>query len=379
MDKNSLVINGIILFYLLQRLSEVLISRNNEEWLRENCQAVETNPNEGKLMKVFHSLWFVALIIEANIKKSFQPDAFSLVIYFVLLCCLIVRIHTMEKLKRNWTVKVLDIKNHIISTEGLFKYVRHPNYFIVILELIFIPLLVKAYFTMVLFTLVNFYIQGKRIQLEEKVLMKHDKYRLYFSGKKRFIPFVFSLALLIAHSLNAAEMKRQFSNYAEAKKADEYIRFDSESKKMGFLTTGFDGFALSFKVSYELEKLKVKNLKVTVPAKDLDTDNDGRNKKMLNSILEAGSYPEITADLIDDLNLSEGEQKTNMAFTVKGKRIVKPVNLIIRHQSDGIQVNGRTTLKLTEAGLPDPSIMIAKVRDDFDLSFSVLFKKQSDQ
>lgn len=66
-----------------------------------------------------------------------------------------------------------------------------------------------------------------------------------------------------------------------------------------------------------------------------------------------------------------------MFFQIKGKRIAKKVHFKILDTSPGHHlISGQTTIKLSELDLPDPSIAIAKVRDDFDLSFSFVLSEQ---
>lgn len=374
MNKEFYLLNGILLFYILQRLSELVISKSNEKWLKEKYGALEVDPAETLRMKVFHSFWFVSLIIEANIKKSFQPDIVSLFCYMVLVVCLTVRIHTMEKLKRFWIVKVMMIEGQTITTNGLFQYIRHPNYLIVILELLFIPFLVKAYFTMVIFTVANIYIQWGRIKLEEETLMKNNEYRKNFMDKKRFVPYIFSF-LLMCGSLPAAEISKVYSNFHEASASEDYIRFSSESTKMGIVTTPFTGFARRFSINYELKDSLIEKLLVTVDVKEMDTDNTSRNDKMINTILDSVHSPKIIAELNKPVILKEGEQICTMIFSIKDKKVMKPVKFTLLRGEDGIRITGSTSLKLSEADLPDPSIFIAKVRDEFEISFSVSIPK----
>ena len=377
MSKDIILINGIILFYLLQRLSELFISKGNERWLSEHFSAVEVDPADSFRMRLFHSFWFLSLAIEANLVRSFQPMYLSMVIYLLLILCLAVRLHTMEKLDRFWTIKVFEFESPLISTNGLFSYVRHPNYFIVIIELLLIPLLLRAYLTMIIFSIGNFYILKKRIELEERSLMKHSNYKQFFSQKKRFIPYLFSFLILIVSTGNTTEVLRKFNNYSESKKSSEFIRFSSESTKLGFITTEFDGYARQFKLNYDIDKKIVKNIKATIEVKELDTDNGSRNEKMIQTILNAATYPIITAEVLNPVSLIEGNQATEMFFQIKGKRIAKKVHFKILNTSPGHHlISGQTTIKLSELDLPDPSIAIAKVRDDFDLSFSFVLSEQ---
>ncbi|WP_185903108.1 isoprenylcysteine carboxylmethyltransferase family protein [Bacteriovorax stolpii] len=371
MTKPILIMNGIILFYLIQRLSEVFISKTNEKWLYLHHHALEVDKKESAQMRVFHSLWFVSLILEANLKQELQQPLYALIIYCILGLCLIIRLHSMEKLKAFWTIKVLSLENPVISTSGLYQYVRHPNYFIVMIELLCIPLLFKAYWTMGIFSFINFFILARRIKAEESSLMKHSAYRIHFEEKKRFIPFIFMLCLAVL-PLHAKEKVFQTPNYNEAKKNESFLKFQSTSTKLGLISTNFDGYAKDFKINYQLEQDHLKDLEVSVAVKSLDTDVGSRDDKMHNQIMDAEKYPELKASYTGPVELTEGTQTINMIFTIKDKKVSRPVTFTVSKKDSKILVNGSAKLGLQEMGLPDPSIMIAKVRDLFDIEFNVV-------
>ncbi|MBY0414745.1 MAG: YceI family protein [Bdellovibrionales bacterium] len=363
--------NGIIIFYIFQRVSELIISKKNEAWLVANCGAIEADPKESMRMKLFHSTWFLCLIIESNLKTA-NFNVFSLIIGMGLICCLLVRFYTIRKLKQFWSVKIYKMKNQVITTEGLYRFLRHPNYSIVILELFLIPLLFKTYITLVIFSLLNLIVLANRIKLEEGTLMKQSDYEKKFLGIKRLVPFIFSLSLLFSFEAISSELNFNYKNYNEAHKANSFVKFESISTKLGFISSTFDGYALSIKISYDLVGDQVQKLEVIIPVKSLDTDNGSRNEKMWDDILEASKFPEIHSKITAPLTLSEGEKTVDMLIQIKGKEITRPVKLTVAKKDGKFHVSGSTTLGLKEANIPDPSIAIATVRDSFDLKFDVL-------
>lgn len=362
MTKQILILNGIIVFYILQRISEMVISNENEKWLIKHCQAVEVNPKESLRMKLFHVMWFIALIIESNFKREFQPAGISLIIYSLLALGMGVRLHTMEKLRQFWTLKVMSMKNQIISTDGLYKYMRHPNYLVVMLEFVCLPLLFKAYFTMVIFSILNIFILSRRITLEERTLMKQSNYRELFM-------FLFTV---ISFSINAGEVNYQFKNYDEAKKSPSYIKFESTSTKFGFIKTGFDGYVKDVKINYDFSGEQLMHLDATIAAKSLDTDLSSRNEKMFNEILETEKFPNIQISIPEKILLTPGEHTTDIIFTIKGNKVKKPATFTVEKSAGRFVITGVSSLGLKEVGLPDPSIAIARVRDLFDLKFKII-------
>ena len=374
MTKDILVMNGLILFYVIQRISEMFISKSNEEWLKSHHLAVEIDKKESMQMRLFHIGWFIALMTEANIRQSLQSPELSLVIYLMLAFCLVVRLHSINKLKHFWTIKVLSMKSPTIVTDGLYQYVRHPNYFIVIIELLLIPLLFKAYWTMTLFSLANLYILSRRIRAEENAMMGHTDYQAHFINKKRFLPYIFMLFFTI-FPLHAYEMNIHASSYEEAKNNQNFLKFQSTSTKLGLITTSFDGYAKNFKVSYDEKGEVLSGLEVNLFVKSFDTDIKLRDEKIHTTIMEAEKFPILKAIFSGPIHLMPGDQNINMTFTIKDKNITRPVALHFIQKEGKWLITGKTQIGLQEMGLPDPSIAIAKVRDLFDIEFSLLLEK----
>lgn len=82
-------------------------------------------------------------------------------------------------------------KTDSIVTEGIYSYIRHPNYLVVILEIIGLSLFHSAFYSFIIFSIANFIILFYRIRTEEKALFRNPAYATHFSSKKRFIPGIF--------------------------------------------------------------------------------------------------------------------------------------------------------------------------------------------
>lgn len=191
MQKEFIYLYGIIFFYIIQRVSELWINRQNEIVLFEEYGATELAPSDSKRMRLFHSSWFLALLLEVSLHGKLLTGNFEIIIFLILIACQIIRFHTINVLGIFWTIKVYHIPNRPIINEGLFRFVLHPNYLVVILELLFVPLLIGAPITMIIFSIGNIYIMKKRIELEEKELLTNSKYKTMHMKQKRFIPYIF--------------------------------------------------------------------------------------------------------------------------------------------------------------------------------------------
>jgi len=78
-----------------------------------------------------------------------------------------------------------------IVTTGPFRFVRHPNYSGVVLEVITLPLIYSAWITAVAAALGYCYALSRRVPAEEKVLMANPEYRAAMGHKPRFLPGLF--------------------------------------------------------------------------------------------------------------------------------------------------------------------------------------------
>ncbi len=370
MTVNVFILNGIILFYIIQRISEIFLSKKNEKWLRENLNAIEVNPKESLRMRVFHTLWFIALITEANIKREFHSPLVTSIIGLLLILGLIVRFSSMRELKQFWTIKIFSMKGQEVKKGGFYRYLRHPNYLVVIVEFILIPLLFKAYLTMILFSILNLFVLKERIKLEEDTIMSQTNYTALFAKKKRLIPFLLTL-LLSVHTAKATEVSSHHKDFNEAKKSESFIKFGSTSTKLGMITSTFEGYAKDASVNYDIVNDQITHLEVKIPSKGIDTDNGSRNERMYEEILEANKYPVITATLAKAVPVVEGEKTVDMIFTIRDNKITRPVKYNIKRVGAKYLITGTSSISLKEAKIKDPSIVIATVRDLFDLSFAI--------
>lgn len=156
------------------------------------------------------------------------------------------------------------------------------------------------------------------------------------------------------------------------KSSESAIEFESESTKLGFITTSFSGRALKFSISGKLNQSKVENVEVMIPVGGLSTDLSGRDDKMWTEILNYKEYPKmvITFDSIE--HGYSGPVKA--MITIQGKKYPLEVSLQTSYEDNALKVEGKGSFSLKELALPDPSIVIAKVRDRFDFKFKALIK-----
>ena len=178
-----------ILFFtvlVIQRVIELIIAKTNEKWMKENG-AIEYGQNHYKFMVFIHFAFFVSLLIEGGMFHTSVHSQWPLLLS-VFILTQIGRIWVIFSLGRYWNTKIIVLPNANVVSKGPFKYFKHPNYVIVTIELVIIPLLFNAYWTLCIFALLNQIILAIRIPLEERALKSETNYDQVHFNTKGWIP-----------------------------------------------------------------------------------------------------------------------------------------------------------------------------------------------
>ena len=155
-----------ISFIILLRIGELILSRKNEIWLLQNG-AIEYGQKHYPYIVALHVLFIVSLIIEYSTTQSTSFSVFFLILYILLLTFKALVIISLGKL---WNTKIYHIQDLPLIKNGVYKYIKHPNYLIVIAEIAIIPLVFHLYYTAIAFTMLNAIMLSVRVKEENKVL-----------------------------------------------------------------------------------------------------------------------------------------------------------------------------------------------------------------
>lgn len=176
----------LYIFLIIQRLTELVIANNNEKWLKKQG-AIEVGTKHYPYIVMLHSSFFISLLIEvAYYKKGLASYWVVLFICFMLVQAL--RIWTIMTLGKYWNTKIIILPHSLPISVGPYKFIRHPNYLVVILELLLVPLIFNAYITAIIFTILNLIILTVRISVEERSLIEYTKYGEVFQNRAKFTP-----------------------------------------------------------------------------------------------------------------------------------------------------------------------------------------------
>lgn len=153
----------IMALVTLQRLSELVIaSRNTKRLLAAG--AVEIGREHYPVMVTLHASWLIALWLTVG----GHAVNFALLAVFVVLQAL--RVWVLATLGERWTTRVIVLKGAPLVTGGPFRFLRHPNYCVVIGEIAVLPLVFGLVWLAVLFSALNAAMLYVRIRSESRAL-----------------------------------------------------------------------------------------------------------------------------------------------------------------------------------------------------------------
>jgi methyltransferase len=179
---------GLLALVGAGRLIEMRLSRRHQRALAAHGVAVEPESVFG-LMVALHTGVLAAAALEVILlRRAFVPVLGVPALALVVLANLL-RWWVIATLGPQWNVRVMGSSpvSGVISS-GPFRFVRHPNYVAVFVELAALPLVHGAWLTALWGSLLHVLILRRRIALEERVLFADARYREAMGSKPRFLP-----------------------------------------------------------------------------------------------------------------------------------------------------------------------------------------------
>lgn len=164
-----LVFQRLIELELCRRNRRVLIARGGKEFYPE------TYP----LMVALHTFFFLSLAWESYPWRV-PLDLRTIVCFAGLVIVTALRYWSIATLGRWWSTRIVVVPGSRVVRDGPYRYFRHPNYLVIILEFLLFPFLLRAPYTLVAFSLANLPVLHRRIRLEEKVLRETTDFGDWF-------------------------------------------------------------------------------------------------------------------------------------------------------------------------------------------------------
>ncbi|MEK1830179.1 isoprenylcysteine carboxylmethyltransferase family protein [Priestia megaterium] len=152
----------------------------------EEAGAYEAGQSHYKWMVSMHAAFLLLFYGSVRVKRWNILLFFLLFSFFVLVQ--LARIWAISSLGKYWNTKIIVLPNAKVVLRGPYRFIKHPNYTVVAAELVLVPLMFQAYWTLAIFSVFNLCILAVRIPLEEQALTNETNYGEVMQNRGRFFP-----------------------------------------------------------------------------------------------------------------------------------------------------------------------------------------------
>lgn len=161
----------ILALVALQRLSELALNRRNQRRLLAAGGRLVPEDGYRRIVPV-HVAWFVLMAVEALVGPWAGTHAVTWALLGGYGLAEALRLWTMVELGERWTTRVIVIDGAEPVRGGPYRWLDHPIYLAVSIELVALPLAFGLPVTAVLVGVANLWALRHRIRVEEQALAK---------------------------------------------------------------------------------------------------------------------------------------------------------------------------------------------------------------
>ncbi len=155
----------------VQRLLELRVARRHRLALLARG-GVEVAPRHYRAMVVLHTGFLLACPLEVwCLRRPFRP-ALAAAMGALFLAAQALRYWAMSALGERWTTRIVCLPGAPLVAGGPYRFLRHPNYLAVAVEMAALPLLHGAWLTAAVFSAANALVLRVRIRHEEAALAR---------------------------------------------------------------------------------------------------------------------------------------------------------------------------------------------------------------
>ncbi len=176
---SAVLFTVLVLLTGLERIAELVISRRNAQWAFERG-GVETNRRQLPWMIALHVGLLLGALAEVwLLGRPFLPWL-GWPMLAITLACQVARYAIVRSLGPHWNTRVIVVPGMPLVTTGPYRWswLPHPNYLIVAIEGIALPLVHTAWITALAFTVLNtVLLLGFRIPAEDRALAAATRVR----------------------------------------------------------------------------------------------------------------------------------------------------------------------------------------------------------
>jgi methyltransferase len=178
---------AILAALVAERIFELWLSSRNAR-LAFARGGIELGRGQYRIIVAFHALFIAACAAGAMRYATAAPPALSTLALAGEAVAQALRYWSVATLGQKWNTRVIVTPGEAPVTGGPYRYIRHPNYAAVALEIVCVPLIRGLVIVATVFSTVNALLLASRIRLEERAL--GQPYQIAFASRPRFIPSI---------------------------------------------------------------------------------------------------------------------------------------------------------------------------------------------
>ena len=141
-----------------------------------------------RLMFPAYAAIFPLSVIEFFVLRRNPPVPWMVAMVALFLAAKLLKLWAVLQLRRNWTMRVVIPAVLHVVTSGPYRYIRHPNYVAVLVEVVALPLAGAAWITALAGGLAFLVLLRARVRAEEDALFENPAYAAAMAHKDRFLP-----------------------------------------------------------------------------------------------------------------------------------------------------------------------------------------------
>lgn len=184
---SRLLFTFLVAAVAVERLVELRVARRNLDRLLDRG-GIEAAPGHYRWMVLLHTAFLLAAPLEVwMLDRPFRP-ALALPMLALVALAALLRFWVIATLGERWTTRIVTVPGAPPVAGGPYRYLRHPNYLAVIVEMFALPLAHAAWLTALLFSAGNAAVLAVRIRAEEAALSRTSNYGEAFAGRSRLLP-----------------------------------------------------------------------------------------------------------------------------------------------------------------------------------------------
>lgn len=153
----------LVAFLAIQRLAELALATRNTLRLRD-AGGVEFGAAHYPLLVALHAFWLMGLWVYGHDRDI---ALWGLAAFAALQ---IARVWIIVSLGRGWTTRVIVMPGSVRVARGPYRWLRHPNYGVVALEIAVVPLALGLPVFAAVFSVLNAAVLALRIRVENMAL-----------------------------------------------------------------------------------------------------------------------------------------------------------------------------------------------------------------